>query len=210
MSRTIILRGHAETRQKRRAKERTTNRKHPPKWPTYALVFDCETRCDEKQSLTFGFARLLQDVNGVYSNCRAEIIFYDPEEAKPYEVRALKQYIAHKRAEIDEDVFSKDIVFLTRQEFIRECLFPHVDAGSLIVGFNLPFDLSRLASYARSATRVDKDWSLVSRNERSTPDTLSFSAPEARVSHGERLAVILHREDHRKRPRRMAWRGDDL
>jgi len=157
---TPILRGHTETRQQRRSRKRA-RRKHPPKWPLFALVFDCETRTDEKQSLTFGFVRLLRNVENSYSDCRVEIIFFDPEEIRPSEIQALRKYAAEKRAEIALDVRSRNLLLLTKQEFIERFLFPHLEAGSLIVGFNLPFDLARLASDARPATRLNEDWSLV-------------------------------------------------
>src|ERR1700693_3483893 len=174
MNTTIILRGHtevSEARKQRRAKKRA-NRKQPPKWPPIAMAFDCETRTDERQSLTFGFFRLLRNVCGSYNEVREEGIFYDPEEVPPSEVRALKHYSARNWAEISKDVPSHKVLLLTKQEFIKQFFFPHAEAGSLIVGFNLPFDLSRLASGARPATRVDKDWSLIFRNEWSFPDIL--------------------------------------
>jgi hypothetical protein len=82
MKRTIILRAHSETRRRRRGRV-PGNPKNPPKWPPYALVVDCETRIDERQSLTFGFFRLLRNVDGVYGEVREEGAFYDPEELKP-------------------------------------------------------------------------------------------------------------------------------
>jgi hypothetical protein len=171
MNSTLVLRAHTETRQQRRARERAY-RKHPPKWPPYALVFDDETRTDELQPLTFGFFRLLRNLNGNYKEVREEGIFYDPEETTPSEIRNLKKYVARNRAETSNDVIPHEVLLLTRQEFVEHFLFPHAEAGTLIVGFNLPFDLSRLASAALPATRVDKDWSLLFRNESSNPDTL--------------------------------------
>ena len=70
MNRTIILRCHTEvaeergrrgTEQQNRAKVHQKTRRSQRHWPPFALVFDGETRLDERQSLTFGFARLLQD-----------------------------------------------------------------------------------------------------------------------------------------------------
>jgi hypothetical protein len=159
MNKTIILRAHTEFRTKR--SRRQTVPPHSPKWPPYALVFDCETRTDELLSLTFGFARLIRNVNGSYTDCRAEIIFYDPQELKPFEVRVLRKYVARNRAETSPDVSSKKILLLTKQQFIDRFFFPHVETESLIVGFNLCFDLTRIASDARAATRINDDWSLV-------------------------------------------------
>jgi hypothetical protein len=110
-------------------------------------------------------------VEGSYSEVREESIFYDPEEVTPSEVRALN-YQSRDQAEISKDVSPHKIVLLTKQEFVNKVFFPHAEAGSLIVGFNLQFDLSRLASDARPATRVNQDWSLVFRNPHAIPDTL--------------------------------------
>lgn len=111
-------------------------------------------------------------MDDVYGEVREEGAFYDPEELKPSETRTLKQTVAGKNAETSKDVVPHKILLLTRQEFIQQFFFPHAEAGSLIVGFNLPFDLSRLASKARPATRVNEDWSFVYRNGGSNPDTL--------------------------------------
>jgi len=159
MKKTIILRAHTEFLTKRNRRQRIAP--DSPKWPPYALVFDCETRTDELLSLSFGFARLIRNVNASYADCRAEIIFYDPEELKPSEAHILKKYVARNRAELSQDVSSKRILLLTKQQFIDRFFFPHVEAESLIVGFNLCFDLTRLASDARAATRINDDWSLV-------------------------------------------------
>lgn len=178
MNNTIILRGHtvvSKIRKERGVRKRANGKylpKHLPKWPPFAIVFDCETRTDERQSLTFGFFRLLRNVCGSYSEVREEGIFYDPEELTPSEVRALKHYCTRNQAKISKDVSTHKLLLLTKQEFIKQFFFPHAEAGSLIAGFNLPFDVSRLASSTRAATRVDQDWSLVFHNKRSIPDIL--------------------------------------
>jgi hypothetical protein len=169
MNSTIILRAHTDTRGQRKKKVRQ-NCKLAANWPPYALVFDCETRTDERQSLTFGFFRLLQNVGDSYVGVREEGIFYDPEEITRSELHTLKQYC--EKAETARDVVPHNVLLLNKQEFIETFFFPHAETGSLIVGFNLPFDLSRLASDARPATRVNEDWSLVFRNESANPDKL--------------------------------------
>jgi hypothetical protein len=179
MNRSIILRSHAEIAETPKPKTKKRNRKRkkrtagkPKKWPPFALVFDCETRMDECQSLSFGYFRLLRNEEHSYSDVREEGIFYDPEESSVSEVRVLKRYVARKWAETSKDVFRHRILLLTKQEFTERIFFPHAEAGSLIVGFNLAFDLSRLASDARAATNMNEDWSLVFRNGSSNPDTL--------------------------------------
>lgn len=55
-SKIVELRVHTEvlgrTGQKR--KRKTSPERNLPKWPRCALVLDCETTVDERQSLTFG------------------------------------------------------------------------------------------------------------------------------------------------------------
>jgi hypothetical protein len=95
MNRTIILRCHTEVAENGaeavavkpdRPQAQWTTRRNQRRWPPFALTFDCETRLDENQSLTFGFARLLQDDGKSYENCRAEILFYDPDELTSVEI----------------------------------------------------------------------------------------------------------------------------
>ena len=104
---------------------------------------------------------IVQDDGTGYGECRAEIIFYDPDELTSPEIHQLKQYVARRRAEVARDVASRDIVLCTKQHFIEKFLFPHIEAENLIVAFNLPFDLSRLAADARSATKLNEGWSLI-------------------------------------------------
>ncbi|MGH2508121.1 MAG: hypothetical protein ACRDHZ_12055, partial [Ktedonobacteraceae bacterium] len=159
MNKTVILRAHTEVRRKR--KKRKWIKPKSTKWPPYALVFDCETRIDENLSLTFGFARLLRNDRNAYTDCRAEIVFYDPDELKLSEVQCLMRYVAKRKTETADDVLPRKLLLLTRQQFIQRFFFPHAEAESLIVGFNLCFDLSRIAADARPATGLNEDWSLV-------------------------------------------------
>ena len=44
----------------------------PHGWPEYAVVFDCETRIDTSQDLTFGFYRVLRLHGDTTSSKRRE------------------------------------------------------------------------------------------------------------------------------------------
>jgi len=157
MNSTILLRAHTELQKKRKGAQR--KKSNSPKWAKYALVFDCETTTDEKQSLTFGSYRLLREVNGRYSEIREEGFFY-PDDLPSHEVGILIQYAKQHAAETAIDC-PKQICVRTLQEFIEKVFFPNALAGAVIVGFNLPFDISRIASDAREARRLNEDWSLV-------------------------------------------------
>ena len=96
----------------------------------YTLVFDTETMTDAAQQIRFGVFHLYDE------NClNAAGIFYDPETLAASEIELLHRY-GEKRG----------LTVGTVADFIEEIFFPYgYDARATIVGFNLPFDLSRIA-----------------------------------------------------------------
>jgi hypothetical protein len=107
-------------------------RQHRSPW---TLVLDTETTVDEFQNLLFGSCGLW-----FKDRMKAFHIFYN-DDLKPGEVAVLKAYA-------DEHGYN----LLSRSEFVEKVFFPYVfKARAACVGFNLPFDLSRLAiSYTNS------------------------------------------------------------
>ena len=165
MNSTIFLRAHTEILQKTKKRKRQKQDLPEPIWSPCALVFDCETRIDEKQCLTFGPYRIVfADETGEYSNIREEGFFYEPQEITPQETCELQKFANHHNAETAHDV-SNELRIRTREEFLKEIFFPLAVNGALIVGFNLPFDIARLAADAREARRLNDDWSFVMLNE---------------------------------------------
>lgn len=93
------------------------------------LVLDTETTIDEYQNLRFGTC-------GVWSKGTLEefYLFYD-ESLKTSEIAIIREY-AEKHG----------YTVITKTVFVEEVFLPLVyTAGAKCVGFNLPFDLSRLA-----------------------------------------------------------------
>ena len=79
----------------------------------------------------------------------------------PQALEILRRYAAEVEAETLED-YSRQIRFLSRSEFAEDLLWlAGVNARALIVGFNLPFDLSRLAIDNRTARDRNEGWSMV-------------------------------------------------
>jgi hypothetical protein len=124
-------------------------KKAPPPgggWPETVLVLDTETSTDPSQRLLFGGYRF-----GVWRpdgtlECLEEGLFYDDDlpTLRPEEFGVLCAYVeAHRRQSAGEG----ELRLLTRRAFVTDRLWKAVEQGSLIVGFNLPFDLSRLAVY---------------------------------------------------------------
>jgi hypothetical protein len=96
--------------------------------PEWTLIFDTETTPDETQQLRFGTFQLLE--NGKLAR---KGIFYDRVDAAELEV--LKAEAPKHRCAL-----------YTIHDFVHSIfLRAAFKAGALVVGFNLPFDLSRLA-----------------------------------------------------------------
>jgi hypothetical protein len=112
------------------------------KWrrPEAMLVFDTETRTDPTQRLTFGSYRFI-----VAGECLEEGLFYaDDLPAKDRKV--LEQYVAHSA-----DAAKKDLRLVTRRQFLAKFYKAAYKGRCLVVGFNLPFDISRLAFDVKAA-----------------------------------------------------------
>ena len=116
--------------------------------PDQMLVFDTETRTDTTQALTFGSYRYYSD--GV---CVEEALFYGDD--LPRADRAmLDVYVATHTAATDRRRGLPQLRLLSRREFLERLYTAGFDTRALIVGFNLPFDLSRLA--VRAAPSRDR------------------------------------------------------
>jgi hypothetical protein len=106
--------------------------------PEGMLVFDAETRVDATQKLTFGSYRFI-----VAGQCLEEGLLYGHHLPKA-QLRVLEEYAAHHPAETVQGGV-KELRLLTRREFLKLFYDLAYKARCLVVGFNLPFDLSRLA-----------------------------------------------------------------
>lgn len=94
------------------------------------LVFDTETTADAAQQLRFG-AFQVRDGNDLFR----QGVFYDRDGLSEDEIETL-----------DACVFGTDLEFMPVEDFIEEIFFQECAfLDGTCVGFNLPFDLSRLA-----------------------------------------------------------------
>jgi hypothetical protein len=112
----------------------------------WVLVFDCETRTTPDQRLRFG---------GYQLRYKGQVwergAFYEPDVLSEDELAILRQLIAEEESNSD----GERIRLRTRAEFVDEVFYQSGQAvGAQIVGFNLPFDLSRLAIRYSSARAV--------------------------------------------------------
>jgi hypothetical protein len=115
---------------------RRTRPQHALPAPELLLVFDTETRTDHAQALLFGSYR----VYTAAGKLRQEGLIAADDLSEP-ELAILRAYVATHAGEN-----RVPLRLWSRSEFVRAVLWliGYV-ARALIVGFNLPFDLSRLA-----------------------------------------------------------------
>jgi hypothetical protein len=106
--------------------------------PDNALVFDCETRTDAQQSLTFGSYRYY-----IKGDCIEEGLFYG-EDLSVEEMACLKGYAQSRSADV-KPPYSSKLYLRDRADFLRIFHDAAFKARAVVVGFNLPFDLSRIA-----------------------------------------------------------------
>jgi hypothetical protein len=103
------------------------------------LIIDTETRIDATQRLTFGSYRAV-----IYGRCVEEGLFYG-NDLSAQELRTLKRYVnEHKPDTCSTGV--KELLLLSLREFLKELFLDAYKSRCLLVAFNHPFDLSRLAN----------------------------------------------------------------
>jgi hypothetical protein len=151
----LFLRVH--TRLKNAAPRSARNPRH--QWARYALIIDAETSINTQQSLTFGFYRFCDLPSDGRFICLEEGIFYT-EDLDRRSVGLIRKYVQAKRAETTADC-PVDLQLYSRSEFVKEVFLRACDAGAVIVGCNLPFDLSRLAVEYRVSRKRSTGWSLI-------------------------------------------------
>ena len=151
----IYLRAH--TVPVKKGNPKSTGQSSEPKWPNYALVFDCESRITADQTLTFGFWRFCE-LRGNEYVCTEEGIFHDDHELSAHEFDVLRKYVKSTKPETTDDGCNR-LRLYPRAKFVEEVLGMAIQAKAVIVGFNLPFDLSRLAMDWNPAQ--DGGWTLI-------------------------------------------------
>jgi len=105
--------------------------------PKAMFVFDTETRIDATQRLTFGGYRFVVD-----GQCLEEGLFCADDLPKR-DRSVLKKYVEAHRADTSQG--NRRVQLLSRFEFLKKIYKTAYRSRCLLVGFNLPFDLSRLA-----------------------------------------------------------------
>ena len=110
------------------------------------LVFDCESRVDKIQSLTFGSYRFLVD-----GRCLEEGLFY-ADDLTARELKVLEEYARSHPTDTDprgipeRNIPSNPELMLLPAADFRKLLYHVAYKGrGLLVAFNFPFDISKIA-----------------------------------------------------------------
>lgn len=113
------------------AKKRNFTRKSQVRISPWTLIFDTETTNDAYQNLRFGTYQLRQ-----HSELIENGIFYDINGLSKDEIATLTAYAN-----------SRDLLAMTLEEFVRNVFINKgYDLRATVIGFNLPFDISRIAA----------------------------------------------------------------
>jgi hypothetical protein len=143
----IAIRAYTERAEKPKAQRKGSQRQETS-WPRHVIVFDTETTTDKTQRLTFGGYHVCRwSEDGTQLECMEEGLFYADELPKtdPEGFALLQDYTNAQRAKVISDV-PDEIQLLSRTQFVEDVLYRvGYETRALIVGFNLPFDLSRVA-----------------------------------------------------------------
>ena len=127
--------------------------KDPPLAHDRVLVFDTETTTDQYQNLTFGSFKVYQ--NGYIQH---EGIFYSPLVLTENEVKTVKTYVNTHVKTVKTYVLNRsNLTLYTSEEFINSVFYPELyGLHTLCVGFNLAFDISRLAFKSVNARKNNR------------------------------------------------------
>lgn len=121
----------------------------------YTVVFDCETSIDATQRLRVGFFQIRE-----FADLEREGLFFDPNAVTEDEESIIRAYAELRGLEV-----------LTLSEFRTRILLKYgYIRHATIVGFNLPFDISRVA-VSHGVARRDKrgGYSFLLTNDKDDP-----------------------------------------
>ena len=107
--------------------------------PAEFIVFDTETRTDATQSLLFGSYRQ-------YRNCECiEEALFHADDLRSDQLDELEHYAASHTADTKTSTRAP-LRLMTKSQFVERLYMVAYKTRSLLIGFNLPFDLSRIAN----------------------------------------------------------------
>jgi hypothetical protein len=139
----ILLRAYVEPVRAQRSSGKHNGKQRKGHDGDWFVILDCETTTDPGQALRFGFCRVY-----FRKELRHEICFYRSGQFSKSEMALINSYAQ-----------TNNITLMTADTFIDRIFYKYGYAcHGMIIGFNLPFDLSRLAIShgAAHTTKADK------------------------------------------------------
>jgi hypothetical protein len=165
----VAVRAYTEGARKKRARVRDAARIGLDAPSARTLIFDTETTTNAAQALRVGVYQVRED-----AALLEEGVFFDPEGLSPEERETLRAYAA-----------ANGLQLRTLWEFVHRVFYRQAyDRRATVIGFNLPFDLSRLAirhAEARGSMRGGFSFALSPFPDR----------PKVRVKHLSRSAALI-------------------
>jgi hypothetical protein len=158
------------------------------------LVFDTETTIDPAQALLFGCWRYYRAHPVLGLHCVDEGLFYadDLPESDPAGFAVLQRVAATARSAAGPD---RPLPLLSRAQWISQVFYPAAWEGrATVVGFNLPFDLSRIAiAAAEGRGRNLRGFSFTfAEGNRTKGHTERRHVPRVQVKHLNSHAAFIH------------------
>jgi len=192
----IFVRAHTVVPEKGRP-----DRPSPKKWPDDVLIFDTETTIDTAQKLNVGVYRRCK-LGAAGYQCVEEGLFY-ADDLDTAQREVLQRFVDDPMnlPQLDVPMFPPPmrLNFYTRSVFVERVFWKAIRNGAMIVGFNLPYDLSRLA--VKSGPSDDGGWSLIlsMRKSRKTGEIeINLERPRVVVtSKGGKLTFISVKDIYR-------------
>jgi len=135
----------------------------------WALVFDTETTIDAAQQLNFGVWRLVyRHIDGRVDIAEEGLFHADNLPSRdPAGYETLREYARTRRGDVTPGevgpvgrggarlTSSETLTLASRHDWVEQILWQAMQLGAVVVGFNLPFDLSRVAVDAGPAQGDD-------------------------------------------------------
>lgn len=206
----IFVRAHTRVRAKN-----ASDKRWAPNWPPHCLIIDTETTLDPAQTLNFGVFRRCKLVGSRYL-CVAEGIFHR-DDLSDTELNLMQRYTVNPPTLAAAEYFpaQTDLSLMSRSDFIGRVFWSSVRKGELIVSFNSPFDLSRLAVKSAKGKKGD-DWSLALSSLWKNPKTgrvvpnpkrprIVVDAQNSKMAF-MKLGSVLHKEEWPKEARFLDMR----
>lgn len=129
-----------------------------PVWPEHILAVDTETTLDpQKQSLLFGLYRVCR-LQGKSYHCIEEGIL-PADDLSSIQLDVITRYVRASRSEVVSSDYDERLHVYSRSEFVERLLFDAIRTKSLVVAFNAPWDISRLAVGHRVSH--NRGWTLI-------------------------------------------------